>query len=110
MDRNEAEAILESTRELMRELMERNRIEPDKMVSCMFTSTQDLNAEFPAVAARELGLQRVPLICTQELAVPGSLERCIRVMIHYYGLDGHVPHHVYLKDARKLRSDLSSAQ
>ena len=62
-----------ATDELMRELMERNELEPDAMVSCIFTLTDDLNAEFPAVAARNLGLSRVPLLCSREVPVPGSL-------------------------------------
>ena len=68
---NEAAEILAATDELMRELMERNALEPDAMVSCIFTLTEDLNAEFPAVAARALGLNRVPLLCGREVPVPG---------------------------------------
>jgi chorismate mutase len=107
---NEAEAILGATDELMRELMERNALEPDAMVSCIFTLTDDLDAEFPAVAARALGLSRVPLLCAREVPVPGSLPRVIRVMVHYYAPDGHEPRHVYLGEARVLRADLESAQ
>jgi chorismate mutase len=110
VDRNAEEAILGATRELMTELMKRNELEPDQMVSCIFTATTDLNAQFPAVAARDLGLDRVPLLCTQEIDVPGSLERVIRVLIHYYAGDGHAAQHVYLGEARKLRADLESAQ
>lgn len=110
VERNEADAIRSATEELMRDLMGRNELRPEMMVSCLFTSTDELDAEFPAVAARDLGLERVPLLCTREIKVPGSLERCIRVMIHYYAKDGHEPHHVYLKDARNLRSDINSAQ
>ncbi|MEO8968577.1 MAG: chorismate mutase, partial [Solirubrobacteraceae bacterium] len=68
---NEAGAILEATDLLMRELMERNALSADAMVSCIFTLTEDLDAEFPAVAARRLGLDRVPLLCTREVPVPG---------------------------------------
>jgi chorismate mutase len=107
---NEADAILGATDELMRELMERNALEPDAMVSCIFTLTDDLDAEFPAVAARALGLSRVPLLCAREVPVPGSLPRVIRVMVHYYAPDGHEPRHVYLGEARVLRADLESAQ
>ena len=107
---NEAQAIVDATEALMRELMARNALEPDAMVSCIFTLTDDLDAEFPAVAARNLGLNRVPLLCTREIPVPGSLPRVIRVMVHYYAPDDHESRHVYLGDARSLRADLESAQ
>jgi chorismate mutase len=110
VDRNEADAILSATRELMARLMERNELVAEQMVSCIFTATTDLNAQFPAVAARDLGLDRVPLLCSQEIEVPGSLARVIRVLIHYYARDGHEPQHVYLGEARALRADLHSAQ
>ncbi len=110
VDANEPDAILGATDELMRELMSRNELEPDAMVSCIFTLTDDLDAEFPAVAARALGLSRVPLLCAREVPVPGSLPRVIRVMVHYYASEGHEPRHVYLGEARVLRTDLESAQ
>jgi chorismate mutase len=108
--RNDANSILDATDELVRELMERNRLEPDSLVSIIFTLTPDLDAEFPAVAARRLGLDRVPLLCAQEVPVPGSLPRVIRVLVHYYAPDGHRPRHVYLREASALRADLESAQ
>ena len=107
---NDAQAIVDATDALMRELMARNELEPDAMVSCIFTLTDDLDAEFPAVAARNLGLNRVPLLCSREIPVPGSLPRVIRVMVHYYAAEDHEPRHVYLGDARSLRTDLESAQ
>jgi chorismate mutase len=110
VDRNEIDPILTATRELMTQLMERNELAPDQIVSCIFTATTDLNAQFPAVAARDLGLDRVPLLCSQEIEVPGALPRVIRVLIHYYAADGHQPQHVYLGEARSLREDLDSAQ
>jgi chorismate mutase len=110
VDRNEAAAILDATRELMGELIERNGISPDQMVSCIFTCTDDLDAEFPAKAARDLGLDRVPLLCTREIDVPGALERVIRVLLHYYGDGDHTVQHVYLRDAKVLREDLEAAQ
>jgi chorismate mutase len=94
----------------MRELMARNEIGPDDVVSCIFTLTDDLNAEFPAVAARGLGFGRVPLLCAREVPVPGALGRVIRVLIHYYADEGHTAEHVYLGGARVLRTDLESAQ
>jgi chorismate mutase len=107
---NQADAILSATDELMRELMDRNALGPEAMVSCIFTLTEDLDAEFPAVAARRLGLDRVPLLCAREVPVPGSMPRVIRVLMHYYADAGHVPRHVYLGEAKALRADLESAQ
>ena len=79
---NDAETIVAGTEELMRELIDRNGLEPETMVSCLFTTTEDLDAEFPAVAARKLGLDAVPLLCCREIPVPGSMPRVIRVMAH----------------------------
>jgi chorismate mutase len=110
VEHNEADAILDATRELMRELMDRNGIGPDQMVSCIFSCTVDLDAEFPAVAARDLGLDRVPLLCTREIDVPGALQRVIRVLLHYYGDGDHKAQHVYLREAKTLREDLEAAQ
>jgi chorismate mutase len=110
VDRNEVEAILGATEELFGELMRRNDLAPERMVSCIFTLTPDLDAEFPAVAARRLGLDSVPLICTREVPVPGSMERVIRVLVHYYADSDHQPSHTYLGEAQALRSDLGSAQ
>jgi chorismate mutase len=107
---NRAEAVLSATEELMRELMERNDLRAEDIVSCIFTLTDDLNAEFPALAARRMGLHQVPLLCAREIPVPGSMPQVIRVMVHYYGADEHRPAHVYLRGARGLRSDLDSAQ
>jgi chorismate mutase len=94
----------------MRELIERNELEPAAMVSCLFTTTDDLDAEFPAVAARDLGLESVPLLCCREIPVPGSMPRMIRVMLHFYAPPGHTPAHAYIGEAQKLRTDLEAAQ
>jgi chorismate mutase len=110
VNRNDAQDILDATTELMRAIMERNTLLPEDVVSCIFTATNDLNAEFPAVAARSLGFERVPLLCAREIAVPRSLPRVIRVLIHYYAEDGHEPAHVYLREASTLRTDLGAAQ
>jgi chorismate mutase len=110
VESNTADAILSGTAELMRELMARNELEAEHMVSCIFTVTEDLDAEFPAVAARNIGLNAVPLMCAREVPVPGSLPRVIRVLVHYYAPDGHSQRHVYLREARVLRADLESAQ
>jgi chorismate mutase len=110
VERNDAESILAATDELLRELMSRNALRAEEMVSVIFTVTEDLNAEFPAVAARQLGLNHVPLMCMREIPVPGSLPRVIRTMVHYYADQEHEPRHVYLGEARVLRADLDSAQ
>ncbi len=107
---NEAPAILAATDRLMREIIERNEIETDQVVSCIFTLTDDLDAEFPAVAARNMGFSQVPLLCAREVPVPGSMPQIIRVLMHYHAPAGHVPRHVYLGEARKLREDLEGAQ
>jgi chorismate mutase len=110
VERNDVEAILTATEALMGELMSRNDLSPERIVSCLFTATDDLNAEFPAVAARRLGLDAVPLLCARELDVPGAMRGVIRVLVHYHGPRDHVPAHAYLGDAQELRSDLHSAQ
>jgi chorismate mutase len=110
VSRNNSEDILEATSELMQALMDRNDLAPDRVVSCIFTATEDLNAEFPAVAARALGFERVPLLCAREINVPGSLSSVIRVLIHYHADDEHEARHVYLRDASGLRADLDAAQ
>ena len=107
---NDADAILGATDELMREILARNDLTPGDLVSCIFTLTDDLDAEFPAVAARRMGLSAVPLLCAREVNVPGALQRVIRVLIHCYGADGHEPQHVYLGEAVALRLDLTGAQ
>ncbi len=107
---NEAEAIVVATTALMRELLDRNELEPGAMVSCLFTTTDDLDAEFPAVAARNLGLEAVPLLCCREIPVPGSMPRVIRAMVHYYAPAGHEAAHAYLGATQDLRSDLHAAQ
>jgi chorismate mutase len=110
VDSNDVDAILAATEELMRELISRNDLTAERMVSCLFTATADLNAEFPAVAARRLGLDSVPLLCTQELDVPGAMRGVVRVMAHYYAPADHSPQHTYLGEAQDLRADLHSAQ
>jgi chorismate mutase len=110
VDRNDPQAILGATEWLLREIMRRNDLIPDDVVSCIFTLTDDLDAEFPAVAARNIGFDRVPLLCAREVAVPGALPMVIRILMHYYAPDAHRSQHVYLGDARNLRTDLEAAQ
>jgi chorismate mutase len=107
---NDPEAVVEATEELVRELISRNRLDPERIVSCIFTSTHDLNAEFPAVAARKLGLDSVPLLCAAEIDVPGAMPSVIRALVHYYAPRDHAPAHTYLGEAQELRSDLKAAQ
>jgi chorismate mutase len=107
---NDAEAILEATDELVREVLRRNSLEPEDLVSCIFTCTDDLDAEFPAVAARRMGLSSVPLLCAREVDVPGAMPRVIRLLVHCYSDEGAEPQHVYLREATGLRRDLEGAQ
>ena len=107
---NSRDAVLAAAEELIGELLGRNGVTPETAVSCIFTVTDDLTAEFPAVAARRLGFDRVPLLCAREMEVPVAMARVIRVLMHYYAPVGHEPAHVYLGAARELRSDLHSAQ
>jgi len=107
---NDADAILSATEELVRAVMERNSLDPAQMVSCIFTCTDDLDAEFPAVAARRLGLSSVPLLCAREIDVPGALPRVIRLLLHCYADPDSDPRHVYLGGAEALRRDLEGAQ
>jgi chorismate mutase len=108
VESNDAKAILGATEELVGELLARNALRPDDVVSCIFTCTEDLDAAFPAEAARRLGLNAVPLLCAREIDVPGALPRVIRLMVHCY-MDGD-GQHVYLREAEALRRDLQGAQ
>jgi chorismate mutase len=110
VDENDEKAILDATEELVREVMSRNSLEQDDMVSCIFTCTPDLNAQFPAVAARRLGLNSVPLMCAREMDVPNAMPRVIRMMVHCYADPATEAQHVYLRDAVDLRKDLHAAQ
>ncbi|HBH51240.1 MAG TPA: chorismate mutase [Planctomycetaceae bacterium] len=109
---NTREAVLEATRELLQEVLRVNEItDPEDIASILFTTTPDLTATFPAEAAREIGLQLVPLLCASEIAVPGRLQKCVRVLLHVNttkSLKDIV--HVYLRDAKSLRPDIHSAQ
>lgn len=107
---NERSAILERTAELLGEIMQRNALTTDDVVSAIFTVTGDLDAEFPAVAARQIGFDQVPLLCAQEIPVPGALPQIVRIMLHTYAPAGQRAQHVYLHAARALRADLEAAQ
>ncbi|HEX3302888.1 MAG TPA: chorismate mutase [Thermomicrobiales bacterium] len=103
---NTAEDILEATDELMRTVIALNELEPADVASVIFTTTPDLTATFPALAARDIGWTEVPLMCAHEMAVPGSLQKCVRVMIHVNTTKSAAEiRHVYLKGARELRPE-----
>lgn len=108
VERDDAQLVVVATQELIEAILERNEIDRQDVVSVIFTSTPDLTSEFPAAAARGLGLDEVPLLCATEIAVPGSVERCVRVLMHAYtDRDRGRLRHVYLGGARALRSDLA---
>jgi chorismate mutase len=108
VDADEREAILEGTTELVSEVMSRNGLTPDDVISVLFTVTPDLRAEFPALAARKIGFQEVPLMCATEIPVPGALPRVVRLMMH---VETSRPRreimHVYLRGAAALRLDIA---
>lgn len=106
VDADTSVAIRERTAELLESMLERNGIAVEDVVSVIFTTTPDLCSDFPAVAARDLGLSRTPLLCCQEIPVQGALGCCIRVLMHVYLPAGHATRHVYLHEARQLRLDL----
>jgi chorismate mutase len=108
VDANDREEILLATRQLLALMIRLNGIATEDVGSAIFTTTSDLNAEFPALAARQLGWLDVPLICTHEITVPGSLPQCIRILIHW---NTETPQsqiqHVYIRNPKRLRPDLS---
>ncbi|MDQ1721130.1 MAG: chorismate mutase [Pseudonocardiales bacterium] len=107
VERDERQEILDGASQLVKEVMARNQIEPDQLISILFTATPDLKAEFPAYAARQLGLTDVPLMCASEIAVPGALPRTLRLLAHFdTELRRSEIRHVYLGGAAALRTDL----
>ncbi len=108
LDSDDRDHLLVSVEELIREILEQNDIDTDKLVSMILTATPDLHSEFPALAARQLGIGDVPLLCAQEIDVAGAMPRVIRVMLH---LESDRPRseirHVYLRGAAALRRDLA---
>jgi chorismate mutase len=104
---NERDDILEGTAELVTEVLRRNAVDPAQLISIVFTATPDLTAEFPAYAARLLGLTDVPLLCSTEIAVPGAMPRVLRLLAHVETDAGRADiRHVYLRGAAALRTDL----
>ncbi|HET8583052.1 MAG TPA: chorismate mutase [Jatrophihabitans sp.] len=107
VEANERDEILRGASELVTAVLQRNRIDPADLISIVFTATPDLNAEFPAYAARLLGLTDVPLLCTTEIAVPGSMPRVLRLLAHVETPLARADiRHVYLRGASALRTDL----
>jgi chorismate mutase len=108
VDANDRAAILEATTELVTEVMTRNGLVTDDVISVVFTATPDLTAEFPALAARKIGFQDVPLLCAAEIGVPGALPRVVRLLMHVETtLPRTALQHVYLRGAAVLRLDIA---
>lgn len=109
VEKNTEEEILKATKELLLEILDQNQLKEEEIISIFFTMTPDLDAVFPAQAARRLGWNCIPLLCATEIDVPGSISKCIRILVH---IDSEVElkkdmiEHVYLREAEKLRPDL----
>lgn len=111
VDANTRDAILEATAELLEALVHANDIQRDHVASIIFTTTPDLNAEFPAVAARNAGWTDIALMCGHEMSVPGSLQRCVRILMHVNTeLAADQVKHIYLREATRLRPDLAATE
>ena len=108
VENDDRDQILNATRQLLALMIRRNEIDSVDVASALFTVTKDLSAEFPALAARQLGWIEVPLLCGYEVSVTGSLSKCIRVLLHWNTSKTQAEiHHVYLHGAEKLRPDLA---
>lgn len=107
VEANDREQILHATRQLLALMIRRNGIRAEDVAAVTFTTTQDLNAEFPALAARQLGWTDVALLCTHEISVPGSLPRCVRIMVMWNTTRSQQEiTHVYIRGAEGLRADM----
>lgn len=107
VDRDDRDEVLAATSELVAAVLERNGLTPGDLISVVFTATPDLVSEFPAYAARQMGIVDVPLLCATEIAVPGSMPRVLRLLAHVESdLPRSALRHVYLRGAAALRSDL----
>ena len=107
VDQDDRDEVLTATSELLSAVLERNALRPDDLISVVFTATPDLTSEFPAYAARQMGITDVPLLCATEIAVPGAMPRVLRLLAH---VETDLPRadvrHVYLRGAAALRTDL----
>lgn len=109
VENNDAVEMLRETEKLLVEIIEKNKLIEDDVISIIFTVTNDLDATFPAIAARNLGWTSVALICTNEISVPGSLKNCIRILLHFNtDKRNNEVKHIYLNNAKVLRPDLKS--
>lgn len=107
VDRDDRTEVLDATTELLAAVLERNHLQPDDLISVIFTATPDLTSEFPAYAARKMGITDVPLLCTTEIDVPGAMPRVLRLLAHVEtSLTRADLRHVYLRGAAALRTDL----
>jgi chorismate mutase len=107
VNRNDKEEILSETKYLLESIIKNNQLQKDDLISILFTVTQDLDATFPAISARSLGLTDVSLLCMNEINVPNSLEKCIRVLVYFNtNKNNDDMHHIYLNNAKSLRPDL----
>lgn len=107
LDEDSKEQVMERTSRLLQTMLDRNGVTHDDLVSVIFTATSDIHSEFPAAAARAIGISDIPLLCAGELAIEGALPLCIRVLVHFYTpLRREELRHVYLEGAVPLRTDL----
>ncbi len=107
VENNDAVEMLRETEKLLVEIINKNKLKKEDIISIIFTVTNDLNATFPAIAARNLGWTSVALMCTNEIPVPGSLEKCIRVLLHFNtNKTNDEIRHIYLNNAKVLRPDI----
>ena len=111
VERDVPELVYAATRELLSEIVARNGVDLDHIISVIFTVTPDLTSAFPAMAARSMGWLDVPLLCTMEIPVPGAMGHCIRVLLHVESdRKRSAIQHVYLGDAQSLRPDISEVR
>ncbi|NLL05065.1 MAG: chorismate mutase [Clostridiaceae bacterium] len=109
VENNDAVEMLRETEKLLVEIIEKNRLKEEDIISIIFTVTNDLNATFPAIAARNLGWTSIALMCTSEIPVPGSLEKCIRVLLHFNtNKRNDEIRYIYLNGAKVLRPDIKT--
>lgn len=108
--RDDSSTLLDATGRLLASVLERNAIERDDLISILFTATEDLRSAFPAEAARRMGLGLVPLMCTREIPVEGSMPSVVRILVHFHS-DRSLADvvHVYLDGAESLRDDLDAS-
>lgn len=106
VDEDTVDEVVSATAALVEEMMSRNSLSREDLVSLIFTATPDLHSEFPAAAARKIGISDVPLLCATEIDVKDAVPRCVRVLMHAYTDKDRALRHVYLRDARQLRTDL----